>query len=92
MKTILNLLLVAALLNACSTAGGMYDKDDPANNQFSAWKTIGLPFAVVGLAVVGAAAGYAAAENARPTYVYTPTRSLNCTSTRSATTTYTNCY
>src|SRR5262245_36395657 len=72
-------VLCTMALTACSTNGEMYKEGDPVNGQFSVWRTIALPFAVVGVvagaAVGGAAAGAAAVPQPAPTYTYYPASS-----------------
>ena len=53
MKKTLLLILVASILSACSTAGGWYKKDDPANGELSPIRSI---FGVVGVVAVVAGA------------------------------------
>jgi hypothetical protein len=45
------MICIASFVSACSKGGGMYDKNDPTNNQFSVVNTL-----LVGVAVVGAVA------------------------------------
>ena len=52
MKKIISGLTAVAILAACSTTGGMYDKNDPNNNEFSPLRTL-----FVGVAVAGAVYG-----------------------------------
>lgn len=78
-------LALAASLGACSSTGGFYKEGDPQNGEFSTWRTVALPFAVLGVALVGAAAGAAAASPP-------PAPAVHCTSNRVGHTTYTNCY
>jgi hypothetical protein len=87
MRKLLSCVALMAALNACSDTGGMYKEGDPQNGTFSAWRTIALPFAVLGIAAVGAAVG---AAEAQPTYTYRPVR--NCTTSKVGHTFYTNCY
>jgi hypothetical protein len=54
LRKILSLFLVVSLLVGCSTSGGIYKKDDAANSEFSAGRTI--------LTVVGVLAAIAAAK------------------------------
>ncbi len=47
----LSLILMAVAFSACSKGGGIYDKNDPKNSDFSVVNTL-----LVGVAVVGAVA------------------------------------
>lgn len=87
MNKFISVISLVVLTSACSDAGGMYKEGDPQNGTFSAWRTIALPFAVLGIAAVGAAVG---AAEAQPTYTYRPARS--CSTTKVGHTFYTNCY
>lgn len=71
MRKLISIIMLVAMLNACSTNGGMYSESDPQNNEFSGWKTAGaVVLGVLTLGVIGAGA-YAGAS--QPTYstVYT---------------------
>ena len=80
---------MALAVQACSTNGGMYKENDPVNGDFSVWRSLALPFAVIGVAAVGAAAG-AAAVTPEPVYYYR--RPVHCTTSRIGRSLYTNCY
>ncbi len=68
-KTIANLLLVCVTLTACSTTGGMYDANDPKNNEFSPLRTLFVGAAVVGL-VYGASQGGGGGSYENPKWDY----------------------
>ena len=82
---------LVGMLGACSTSGDFYKEGDPVNGDFSVWRTVALPFAVLGVAAIGAAAGYAAAQPA-PSPPPPPRQMVSCTSNSLGGTTYTNCY
>ena len=88
-RKIVSAVALIAMVGACSTTGEMYREGDAKNGEFSVWRTLALPFAVLGVAAVGAAAG-AAAASPEPTYTYH--RPVHCTSTRYGRRVYTNCY
>ena len=54
-KKIISAILIASMLSACSTAGGMYKADDSEHGDFSPGRTI--------LSVVGVLAAVAAVKN-----------------------------
>ncbi len=56
LRKLIALFLICCFASACSTNGGMYNKDDYQNNQFSVGHTILGVFAVVGV-VAAAASG-----------------------------------
>ncbi len=56
MKHLISALLVCAILASCSTTGGIYDKNDPSNSEFSPVRTLFVGVAVVGM-VYGASQG-----------------------------------
>jgi hypothetical protein len=72
-RNLVSAIALAATLGACSTNGGMYSESDPANNEFSGWKTAGA--VVLGVLTLGAVGAGAYAGASQPTYrpVYTPT-------------------
>ncbi len=69
MKKTISTLLICTLLSACSTTGGMYDKNDPKNNEFSAVRTILTGVAVIGL-IYGASQGGDGSRGGGPTGMY----------------------
>ena len=83
MNKFISVITLVVMTSACSDTGGMYKEGDPHNGTFSAWRTIALPFAVLGIAAVGAAVG---AAEAQPTY------RRSCSTTKVGHTFYTNCY
>jgi hypothetical protein len=64
-------LVLATMTAACSTNGGMYSASDPANNEFSGWKTAGA--VVLGVLTLGAIGAGAYAGASQPTYTPTST-------------------
>jgi len=52
MKNLISLLILIAVLSACSTSGGVYKKDDPSNGEFSAKKTVLTVIGVIGAALL----------------------------------------
>jgi hypothetical protein len=66
MRKVITSIMLVALLNACSTNGGMYSASDPQNNEFSGWKTAGA--VVLGVLTLGAIGVGAYAGATTPTY------------------------
>ena len=70
-RNLVSAVALAAMLGACSTNGGMYSESDPANNEFSGWKTAGA--VVLGVLTLGAVGAGAYAGASQPTTTYRPT-------------------
>ena len=69
MKKTIAILLICTLLSACSTTGGMYDKNDQKNSEFSLINTLFVGVAVVGLAY-GASQGGGGGAYENPKWDY----------------------
>lgn len=68
MKKMMSSLLVCTMLSACSTTGGMYDKNDPTNSEFSPLRSLFVGAAVLGLAYGASRGGGGGYENPKWDY------------------------
>jgi hypothetical protein len=62
-------LLVCFVLSSCSTSGGVYDRNDPNNSEFSPIRTLFVGAAVVGVVYGASRSGGGSYENPKWDYL-----------------------